>query len=84
MPELEAEILAEVRRVAADLRIALPVEVGHHLVRDLRLDSVGALTLAVALEDRFHVLLSDSDAARVETVGDLVRLVARRVEEGAS
>jgi acyl carrier protein len=80
--EREAEVLAEIRRLAAaDLRIGFPVEPSHHLVRDLKLDSVGALTLAVALEDRFRVLLSDRDAAEVETVGDLVRLVARRAEQ---
>jgi acyl carrier protein len=82
--ELEAEVLAEIRSVAANLGAGVAAELRHHLVRDLKLDSVGALTLAVALEDRFRVLLTDEDAAAVETVGDLVRLVVRRVEEGAS
>jgi acyl carrier protein len=78
-------VLAEVRRVAAaDLEIRFPIELEHHLVRDLKLDSVGALTLAVGLEDRFRVRLSDADAGRVETVGDLVRLVAGRAGEGSA
>ena len=81
MSEREAEVLAEIRRLAAaELQIGFTVEPRHHLVRDLKLDSVGALTLAVALEDRFRVLLSDRDAAEVETVDDLVRLVAGRAE----
>jgi acyl carrier protein len=82
--EREAEVLAEIRRLAAtDLRIGFPVEPSHHLVHDLKLDSVGALTLAVALEDRFRVVLSDADAAAVATVGDLVQLVARRADADA-
>ncbi len=84
MRELETEVLREVRRVAADLGIAFAVEPRHHLVRDLALDSVGALTLVVALEDRFRIELSDPDAAGVETVGDLVLLVAGRVRDGAA
>jgi acyl carrier protein len=82
--DLEAQVLAEIRRIAAaELQLAGEVEPGQHLVRDLKLDSVGALTLAVALEDRFQVLLADRDAAAVETVGDLARLVARRIGERA-
>jgi acyl carrier protein len=81
--ELEHAVLDEVRRVAAaELEVRFAVEPEHHLVRDLRLDSVSALTLAVGLEDRFHVRLSDADTARVETVGDLVRLVADRARDG--
>lgn len=84
MSELEAEVLSEIRRIAAaELAVASPVDLRDHLVRDLKLDSVGALTLAVALEDRFRVKLSDRDAGGVATVGDLVRLVARRIEEQA-
>jgi acyl carrier protein len=80
VPELEARVLDEIRRVAgAELRIGFPVELHHDLVRDLKLDSVGAVVLAVALEDRFRVMLSDQDAAVARTVGDLVQIVARRV-----
>jgi acyl carrier protein len=81
MRELAEEILAEVRRAVRDeLEFASPVEPHHDLRADLALDSMGALVLAVALEDRFRVKLDDEDAAAVRTVADLVALVERRVE----
>jgi len=80
--ELAAEVLAEVRRTFREaLEFAGPVAPHHELRADLQLDSLGALVLAVALEDRFRVKLDDEDAASVRTVGDLVALVERRVAE---
>ena len=85
MPDLRAEILAEIRRVfSVDLEVPGPVEPHQELARDLRLDSMGAIVLAVALEDRFRVKLSDEDAAAVVTVKDLVDLVERRSREALS
>ena len=82
MPELERSILAEIRRIFAhELENVRPVELHHDLARDLEVDSMGALVLAVALEDRFRVRLADEDAGAVVTVSDLVELVARRVRE---
>ena len=43
-----------------------------------RLDSLQLLTLVVAVEDRFHVVLTDDDAARARSLSDLARLVADR------
>ena len=74
----------ELRRVAAD-ELALPrvPAEADDLVLDLHLDSVGLLTLVVALENRFRVRLEEEDAAKVRTVGDLVALVADRAAAGA-
>ena len=67
------EILAEIRRVfSGELEIPEPVELRHELAKDLGVDSMGAIVLAVGLEDRFRVKLSDEDAAAVVTVQDLV------------
>ncbi len=43
-----------------------------------RLDSLALLALVVAVEDRFHVVLGDDDAASARTLADLARLVAAR------
>lgn len=43
-----------------------------------RLDSLMLLSLVVAVEDRFHVVLTDDDAAGARTVADLARIVAAR------
>lgn len=77
-PRLE-DVVAEIARVARE-ELGLPREVqpGDDLVTDVQLDSVGLLTLAVALEDRFRVALTEEDAAGVRTVAELAALVLRR------
>lgn len=75
----EAAILAEVRRICAEeIGVERVIEEAHRLDEDLELDSVQILVLVVGLEDHFHVILEEDDATAVRTVGDLVRLVARR------
>jgi acyl carrier protein len=44
------------------------------------LDSLALLGLVVAVEDRFHVILADDDAAGTRTLADLARLVAARAQ----
>lgn len=73
------EVLAEVRRVLREeLQLEREPQPQDDLVADLQLDSVGLLTLVVGLEDRFHVVLSEEDAAGVRTVRDLCALVESR------
>ena len=50
------------------------------LVEDLRLDSIRLLTLAAEVENRFRVLLDEMDEAAIETVGDLVAVVRRKLD----
>jgi acyl carrier protein len=80
----EALVLVEIRRVV-ERETALPREVrdSDRLVDDLGLDSLTLTTLAVELEDRFQIFLSDEEATRVETVGELVRLVVARTAAAA-
>ncbi|MBZ4396285.1 acyl carrier protein [Myxococcus sp. MISCRS1] len=80
MAELELEVLAEIRRIAAEeLEWKGEVEPGLDLLKDLQLDSLGLTVLAVGLENRFRIRLSEEDAQGVRTVGDLTKLVERRV-----
>lgn len=82
MDDLRAEVLAQIRRTLADdLERPGPVELEDELAADLQVDSVGALVLAVALEDRFRVSLSGTEASSVVTVEDLVGVVERAVRE---
>jgi len=46
------------------------------LVADLDMDSAKALELMVELEDRFGVEIGDDDAARMNTVRDILDTVA--------
>ena len=85
MPDLRAEILDKIRlTLLADLEISEPVGLHHELAKDLGVDSMGAIILAVGLEDRFRVKLSDEDASTVVTVKDLVDLVERRAREATA
>jgi acyl carrier protein len=44
------------------------------------LDSLQLLTLVVAVEDRFRVVLEEEDAAGTRTLADLARLVLARAD----
>jgi acyl carrier protein len=43
-----------------------------------RLDSLQLLTLVVAIEDRFRVILTDDDTVGASTLADVARLVVAR------
>ena len=85
MDDLRLEILAEIRRtLSAELEFPGTVELHHELAADLQVDSVGAFVLAVALEDRFRVKLTGTEASSVVSVEDLVSVVERAVSEDRS
>ena len=76
------QVIDEIRRIARqELELERPVDARDELIRDLQLDSLGLTILAVGLEDRFRVKLTEDDSARVSTVADLANLVARRAAE---
>ena len=82
MNETREAILGEIRRILADdLDFHGPIEMEHALATDLRVDSLGAVVLAVALEDRFRVKLTSIEAASTVSVGDLVDVVERALSE---
>ena len=47
-----------------------------HLTEDLHLDSLGRVQLAAAIEERLGIVTEDGMLDRVETLGELRRLVA--------
>jgi acyl carrier protein len=76
----EAAIAAEIRRVARE-ELSLEAEVGDREELASRLDSLALLSLVVAVEDRFRVILDDADSAGTRSLADLARLVARKLDE---
>jgi acyl carrier protein len=77
----ETEALAGIAAVAREhLAIADGIAPEARLVEDLGLDSLRLLTLAAEVENRFRIRLEPEDEAAIETVGDLVRTVVRKVE----
>lgn len=80
MPALEQEVLDVIRRIfATELEFKGQVEPAHHLQRDLHVDSLNAVILAVGLEDHFRVRLAQEDTVGVTTVAELTARVALRV-----
>lgn len=74
------EILAAIARIVRahlDWQGTLTPQL--RLIEDLALDSLRRLTLAVEVEDLFRVKLEPEDEAGLETVGDLVVLVERKL-----
>jgi acyl carrier protein len=83
MNDREREILDEIQRILT-VTLELPDKVapGDQLADCAALDSLGKIILAVGLENRFRVKLSEEDAPRLETFGDVIDLVDRRRREG--
>lgn len=74
------EIRGTLAEIAAKLGHSGPLSPELRLVEDLRLDSVGILTLAVEVEDRFRICLDAADEAAIRTVGDLERVLRTKLE----
>lgn len=80
MTDREAFVAGEIVRIARDeLKVEEIPAPGDSLAA--KLDSMSLLALVVAVEDRFHVILTEDDAARTHTLEDLARLVASRAPE---
>jgi acyl carrier protein len=77
---MSTDILRGIAEVARDhLGWEGPLRREMRLVEDLRLDSIRLMTLAAEVENRFRVLLDESDELGIETVGDLVAVVERKL-----
>lgn len=80
MTRLEAAVAAEILRLAREqLRLEGAAPAPDEPLAG-RLDSLLLLSLVVAVEDRFHVILTDDDARHAATLADLARLVAARAD----
>ena len=73
----EQVVAAEIRRIVRD-DLHARVEFGDEDELAARLDSLALLSLVVAVEDRFRVVLTEEDAATARSLADLSRLVAAR------
>ena len=81
----EREILAGLEAIAREcLEVDRALTPESRLVEELRLDSLRLLTLAVEVENRFRVRLDPEDEGSIETVGDLMRVVERKLAAEAT
>lgn len=49
-----------------------------NFAQDLNLDSIDSLELIMALEDTYDISVSDADAAKLQTVGDVIKLIDKK------
>ncbi|MGH9320074.1 MAG: acyl carrier protein [Vicinamibacteria bacterium] len=73
------DIFENVQRVFSEHLSIRSLTEESHLIRDLSLDSLQQLTLVVELENRFRISFEEEDEIGIETVGDIVDLLARRL-----
>jgi acyl carrier protein len=86
MAVTEQDVLDEIREQLESIKVpgardATP----EHTWTELDVDSLDLVELVKALEDRFHITISDDDLKPIESVGDAISLTMRLVaaEEGA-
>ena len=70
LKEKALEVVAEISGKQAST-----LEPHMELVGDLNIDSPKALQLLVSLEDSLGIEISDDDAAKMDTVGDILKFV---------
>ena len=73
-------VIREVLREQCDVDPQL-VNESARLQADLNLDSVGLLSLALELENRFEIYLGEDTSNPPQTVGDVLELLIIRLEE---
>ncbi len=75
-------ILAGINQVLRE-HLGLRQDVGPEarLRADVATDSLALLTLVVELESHFRIRFDDSDERGIDCVGDLVKVVSRRLAE---
>jgi acyl carrier protein len=56
------------------------VNVGTRLREDLNVDSLDAVELIMELEDTFNVKISDDEAQKLKTIGDIVSFIEPKVK----
>ncbi len=79
MTSREEEIAREIRRLAREeLELAWEGADDDELAGQL--DSLALLSLVVAVEDRFRVLIGEEEGARTRSLADLARLLAGKLE----
>jgi len=81
---METDVGGALSEIARGLGLQGELRPEQRLVEDLGLDSVGLLSLAVAVEDHFRICLDAEDEAEIRTVGDLLRVLERKLAAPAN
>ena len=79
------DVYAKVKDIVVELLEVDPDEVTRDAsFRDtLKADSLDLVELLMAFEDEFGATIPDEDVKQINTVGDAVDYIAKRVQEGS-
>jgi acyl carrier protein len=72
-----------IRRFAPQNRGQLQLTPATHLVNEAGIDSPRMIDIVLEVEDRFGIVVDDSDIQKVRTFGELVNLVSAHTSAGA-
>jgi len=76
---MDKNISDKVKQLIADhLGTVKTVTEDSNIVNDLGADSLDTIELVMALEEEFGFEISDSEAEKIETVGDAIKFIERR------
>jgi len=80
--QLEDEILGEIVRLLEPFRkTAAPISSATDISRDLNLDSLAVMDFIMDLEEKFDISIPLNLVPEIQTVGDLVVIIARIRED---
>lgn len=71
------ELFQKVRSIIAQQLGAEESEITEdsHFIEDLGADSLDTVELVMALEEEFGIEISDEDAEKIQTVGDVIKYI---------
>ena len=71
------ELFQKVRSIIAQQLGADEFEITEdaHFIEDLGADSLDTVELVMALEEEFGIEISDEDAEKIQTVGDVIKYI---------
>ena len=76
---MDKNISDKVKQLIADhLGTVKDITEDSNIVNDLGADSLDTIELVMALEEEFGFEISDSEAEKIETVGDAIKFIERR------
>lgn len=80
MPESPAESVLAILARETGVAVA-EITDATELVGDLGIDSPRALQVLVEIEDKLDIEVDDEEVANLQTVGDILKVVAKRFPE---
>ena len=84
MEYLKSDIVRKVIELAAEQATIDPahITVESHFVNDLNFDSLNKVEFAMDIEDEFELSVPDEDVQNLQTVGEVVEYILRRLKSG--